>query len=558
MTRTHSTFARRLTAMVLSPLLAAGFLIAVTAAPANAADGGVTLTGTVTGEAPDGSFVPEAGVSVSLYELTGSGDIAVGVASNADGSFTLDGVEPGRYRLHFERIGVNDAGLTSTWLGNTPHEAQSQIIEVGSTPITGLDAQLEIGSTISGVISLAEGPQPSAAASAFLLDHTTGEYERWGYRAPADASGNYTIRGLPAGTYILRFGDIYDQALVSTVYWDDSELIAASTPVEVAADQQLTGFDATVGPGGVYVGRLAGADRFATSVEIAKAAFPSGFPEGSSRSVFIVNGLNFPDALGAGPAAAREGSPILLVTPGSIPDVVKAELTELAPSKIYIVGGEPSVSAAVEAELATNYTSDIVRFAGIDRFHTSRLLADHFWAGDDNRTAYLATGMNFPDALSAAPAAANESAPVILVNGGLQTVDVETKALLGDLGIEKVVVAGGEPSVSAGLKKSIDALPFVVESYRRNGADRFATSLVTNQKSFPLADAAFLATGSGFPDALAGAALAGSWFAPIYLVGQNCVPGSVLQEIGRLHVRDVILLGGQPTLSDNVLNLRQC
>ncbi|WP_268236990.1 cell wall-binding repeat-containing protein [Agromyces bauzanensis] len=98
----------------------------------------------------------------------------------------------------------------------------------------------------------------------------------------------------------------------------------------------------------------------------------------------------------------------------------------------------------------------------------------------------------------------------------------------------------------------------MLESYRRNGADRFATSVITNQKPFPLADAAFLATDSTFPDALAGAALAGARFAPIHLVRQDCVPLDVLEEIGRQHVRDVILVGGEPTLNSNVMNLYSC
>lgn len=551
MTRTLSSIARRLTAMVLSPLLAAGFLVAASAAPASAADS-VSLQGTVTAETSGGGYAPEV-VQVTLYSLTGSGDVAYSVPSNFDGSFTLY-AQPGRYRIHFEPDNWDGAGLTPTWLGNTPYEAQSQIVEVGSTPITGLDAQLELGSSISGVISYAEDAPHTAAASAFLYDQTTGEYERFGYRAVADANGNYSIRGLPAGMYTLRFGDREDQALVSTEYWEDSEFIFSSTTIELAPDAHLTGYDGTVGPGGVYMGRLAGVDRFDTAVQISQAGY--GGPDGSD-AVFIVNGLNFPDALGAGPAAARIWAPILLVTPSGIPQSVKDELARLTPSTIYIVGGEPSVSAAVEAELA-GYTSDIVRFAGNDRFHTSRLVAQYFWSGDDNRTAYLATGMNFPDALSAAPAAANEYAPVILVNGGLGEVDPETEALLQDLGIEKVVIAGGTPSVSAGFKSSLDDLPYIVESYRRNGADRFATSVITNQKSFPLADAAFLATGSTFPDALAGAALAGGWFAPIYLVRQDCVPAAVIDEILRLHVRDVILLGGEPTLSDHVMNLQQC
>lgn len=553
MIRTPFSIARRLTAMGLSVVLGTGLIVAVSAAPASAEDV-VTIGGTVTAEVSSGVFQPKAGVQVTLYDVDDSGDPGYSVPSGADGAFSMH-VSPGRYRVRFEPNNWDAAAvaLAPTWLGDTPYEAQSQIIDVGSGSVGNLDAQLEIGSSISGVISYAEGAEHAAAASAFLYDQVSGEYERSGYRALPDSNGNYSIRGLPAGIYTLRFGDSNDQTLVSTEYWEDADYLFRSAAVELPADTDLTGHDGTVGPGGVWMYRLAGVDRLDTSVQISQA----GFGDEGSDAVFIVNGLNFPDALSAGPAAARIFAPVLLVTPWGIPQVVKDELARLSPSTVYIVGGEPSVSAAVEAELAGS-GAEVLRFAGADRFETSRLVADHFWAGDDNRTAYLATGMNFPDALSAAPAAANEYAPVILVNGGLSAVDSGTAALLEQLNIEKVVITGGAPSVSTGMKTSIDELPFIVESYRRNGTDRLDTSVRTNEKSFPLADTAFLATGWGFPDALAGAALAGSWFAPIYLTPPNCVPDSVLDEIGRLHVTDVFLLGGEPTLSNEVMNLIPC
>lgn len=539
--------------MGLSIVLGTGVIVAVSAAPASAEDV-VTIGGTVTAEVTPGVFQPKAGVQVTLYDVDDSGDPGYSVPSGADGAFTMH-VSPGRYRVRFEPNNWDPAAvaLAPTWLGNTPYEAQSQIIDVGSGSVGNLNAQLEIGSSISGVISYAEGADHTAAASAFLYDQISGEYERTGFRALPDSNGNYSIRGLPAGTYTLRFGDSNDQALVSTEYWEDADYLFQSAAVELPADTDLPGHDGTVGAGGVWMYRLAGADRFDTSVQISQA----GFGVEGSDAVFIVNGLNFPDALSAGPAAARIWAPVLLVTPWAIPQVVKDELARLNPSTVYIVGGEPSVSAAVETELAGS-GANVVRFAGTDRFDTSRLVADYFWSGDDNRTAYLATGMNFPDALSAAPAAANEYAPVILVNGGLPALDQMTASLLEELSIEKAVITGGTPSVSAGVKQSIDKLPFILESYRRNGVDRLNTSVITNRKSFPLADTAFLATGWGFPDALAGAALAGSWFAPIYLTPPNCVPYDVLDEIGRLHVTDVFLLGGEPTLNDDVMQLKPC
>lgn len=555
MTRTHRSVVRRSAAMALATLMSTGMFLTAAVSPAQAQSWSVD--GRVSIETSPGVFqyVNSSGVQVTAYDVDDTGDLAYSVPASHDGRFSLY-LDPGRYRIQFEpnNWSASLPAHAPTWLGNTPYEAQSQIIEVGAAPITGLEAQLELGSSISGAIAYAAGADGIGGASAFLFDEATGEYERDGYRASADSSGNYSIRGLPAGTYTLRFGDAEDQALVSTEYWADSDYLFGSEPVVVAADAQLTGHDGTVGPGGVWMNRLAGVDRFDTAAKISQAGFPGA--EGSD-AVFIVNGLNFPDALSAGAAAARIFAPVLLVTPWGIPQSVKDELTRLHPSTIYIVGGESTVSAAVATEMDA-LADEVVRFAGQDRFQTSRLVADHFWSGDENRTAYLATGHNFPDALSAAPAAANEYAPVILIDGTLPALDADTAGLLEELNIEKVVVAGGVSTVSAGVKTSVDELPFIVESYRRNGADRFSTSVITNKKSFPLADTAFLATGYSFPDALAGAALAGSWFAPIYLTPPNCVPADVLVEIGRLHVSDVILLGGEATLGTGVMELQPC
>ncbi|WP_306894646.1 cell wall-binding repeat-containing protein [Agromyces albus] len=545
--------------MTVAPLLITGFLISDAAAPA-IADTGVTVSGTVTHETPPGDD-PSAylRINVALHPLFGSAEPKV-VRALDDGTFAIHGVMPGRYRVHFSKIAPPPADYSApTWWGGTPHESQARILEVGAQPVSGIDARLEIGSTISGVITYdpsnynGTGGYLNAKASAFLFDHAIGEYERRGFRAVPDGGGNYTFRGLPPGTYTIRFGDSYDQQTTSTAYWDGADDLNASTPVEVAADQHLSGIDGVMRPGdGLQVGRIAGPDRFATAVEISRVGFPSG-----SEAVFIVNGLNFPDALGAAPAAARIGAPILLVTPNAIPDSVKTELARLDPATIFIVGGEVSVSLALEGHLRDD-TTEVVRFGGIDRFETSRMVADYFWSATDNRTAYIATGLNFPDALSAAPAAANEHAPVVLVNGAASELDEATGSLLEQLGIEKVVVTGGESTVSAGVKASIDALLFLTESSRRSGPDRFETSLLTNRDSFRLADTAFLATGSTFPDALAGAALAGGSRTPIYLVHQDCVPSNVLPDIYRLGVRNVTLLGGESTLTNSVYQLKQC
>src|SRR6185437_7751920 len=88
--------------------------------------------------------------------------------------------------------------------------------------------------------------------------------------------------------------------------------------------------------------RIAGADRFATSVAIAKAAYPTTAP-----TVYVATGLNYPDALSAAPAAAHAGGPLLL-TSWTLPDSVRQEIQSLQPSNIVIVGGLNVVPQVVE------------------------------------------------------------------------------------------------------------------------------------------------------------------------------------------------------------------
>lgn len=84
-------------------------------------------------------------------------------------------------------------------------------------------------------------------------------------------------------------------------------------------------------------------DRYGTDAAVAEQAFGSG-----ASVVYVASGANFPDALGAGAAAAgAAGGPVLLVTPTSIPAAIAHELTALHPTTIYVVGSGASVSDAV-------------------------------------------------------------------------------------------------------------------------------------------------------------------------------------------------------------------
>lgn len=94
---------------------------------------------------------------------------------------------------------------------------------------------------------------------------------------------------------------------------------------------------------GITVERVSGADRYEGAVAINKQAFlePS--------TVFLASGEVFPDALSAGPAAAKGTSPIYLVQKTCVPVSVLDDITRTKAKNIVILGGENTVGSQVAA-----------------------------------------------------------------------------------------------------------------------------------------------------------------------------------------------------------------
>ena len=302
-------------------------------------------------------------------------------------------------------------------------------------------------------------------------------------------------------------------------------------------------------PEPVVVDRVAGANRYEVAVNISKAANPTTAPV-----VYVANGENYPDALSAGPAAAFEGGPLLLVKPGELPSVVAAEIDRLNPAKIVVVGGVASVSAPVFTSLQA-LAGETVRITGADRYEASRNVAEYAFGGADVPLVYLATGEKFPDALAAGGAAGSQDAPVVLVRGGATDLDSGTVELLDALGTTDTRVLGGEASVSPGVFADIAALSTAV---RLGGADRYEAARAINTDAFDTAEGAFVTTGLNFPDALAGSAWAAAAGSPLYAVPGNCVPVGVLADLETLDVATITLLGGEASLTPAVFDLTPC
>ncbi len=179
---------------------------------------------------------------------------------------------------------------------------------------------------------------------------------------------------------------------------------------------------------GIEVIRISGNDRFSTAAAVAARFFPS------ATGAYYASGANYADALGGGAAAAHRGWPLLLTAPTTVPPA-----TPRVGSERIVLGGPAAVSEAVRTQLGAR------RVSGVDRYSTAAAIARD--AFPSAHIVYLATALNFPDALSGAPAAARDDAPLLLAGKGCVT--STTRQAVQALGATSRVVLGGTAVVSA-------------------------------------------------------------------------------------------------------------
>lgn len=501
--------------------------------------------------------------------LTRTG-ISSTIQSAADGSFSTYLPDVDSYLCIAQTIYVRSTCWSTTGSNSTPSPIHLALNQTqGGYDITA-EYYGSITAFLQGQLKGSPFDLQTGGMQTWRLDESTDTYSLYGQASGGGNGSKATSDYLPAGTYRVEFLDTTGG--LSSVWWDNKRYFYQAQDIQVVAGQTVDLGNVVLRSRVYDVYRTFGDDRFSGAVEMTKAIWApptdtpddGGVPADGVPIIYIANGLNYPDALSAGPAAIMQRGALLLVWPTSIPDSVSAELKRLKPQKIAIVGGPASVSDGVMHQLeafvpAPKYVS---RLNGIDRFEASRNLAESVFGGPRGpgaTTVFIATGLNFPDALDAGPPAGLIGAPVILVNGLLPTLDPDTAKLLGDLGTTDVYIAGGPGSVSPGIEAALIALmgdPSHV--HRFTGETRYEAAAAIDEWFFPSAETVFLATGANFPDALAGAPLAGAVAGPIYLSQPDCIPQIVVNQIIDGDTQGIWLLGGPASISPDVEALQVC
>ena len=289
---------------------------------------------------------------------------------------------------------------------------------------------------------------------------------------------------------------------------------------------------------GSKVVRHDGSDRYATMAAAVEAAFEK------SDWVIVASGESYPDALSAVALAGAHDAPVILTARNSLPSQAVAQIRRLGATHAIIVGGESSVTRAVEDALK-GIVGDVSRVTGADRTATSvaalRALRS---AKSTSDTLIVASGSTFADALSAGPWAWRTSSPIVLTDSRGMLSDEAVSAIKADGHFRRVLLVGGKDAVSDAIRNQLKGdLAYI----RTGGADRYDTSL--EMAKFATSNgldwqSPMIATGDDFADALAGAAPAGKLGSPLLLIGPH--DEGAVSELARhtTDLRRAHVLGG--------------
>jgi putative cell wall-binding protein len=358
--------------------------------------------------------------------------------------------------------------------------------------------------------------------------------------------------------------------------------------------------DGAIAGGRAEVRRIAGSTRYATSQAIAQAnttVFPC-VDANAGKNFIIARGDNFPDALAASYLAGVNHVPILLTASTSLPNETIAALKNLGVQHVLIIGGTGAISQGVENVIAGMHayncggtqlanTITVNRVQGTDRFETAKAVAltgGTFGTSDNGldggtcnavKTAIVASGVNFPDALAAGGLAnagmngcGHDSGPIPLLLTNTDSLPTATSSVLADNGVKQVILMGGTGAVSTNVENAIKNVGGTgnINVVRVFGGTRQETAAKLASDVLGKSDIgnfnstrAFVSRPDEFADALAAAPLLGLFHAPLFLSASTSSLGTVASNgikgypiAAKFTEGD--LLGGTTALADAVKN----
>lgn len=193
--------------------------------------------------------------------------------TDAGGDYVIRGLPSGSYKLQFFSDGAGN--WVGEWYDNQSTESAAQSVTVTApNAVTGKNAELASGATISGTVTAEDAPAGLSGVEVYAESTTTDVSSR-GF---TDGDGEYSVEGLPAGSYVVSFQPPYLDHHYGE-YYDDVQNYDQAQPVAVAALATVSGIDASLGLGATLSGTVTG-------------GYPAGPAEGVQVSMTELGGYS--------------------------------------------------------------------------------------------------------------------------------------------------------------------------------------------------------------------------------------------------------------------------
>ncbi|WP_243075826.1 cell wall-binding repeat-containing protein [Microbacterium sp. SS28] len=362
-------------------------------------------------------------------------------------------------------------------------------------------------------------------------------------------NGRFTYVAPVQGTFTLFFGSSPDFK-TPRIYWPGTRDATLAATIEVVDGKVSDVGETVIEQGGLLSGTVLRKDANGTSVP--SSADVELWKLDDTGHYGFYSRKHTDSSGGTGALIVETGTYAIRAKPDAASPLLGAEWHTDAryfADRIDVVVAAGESVEFQDIVLEERYF-DVSRIAGANRFETaaeiSKLVIP---AGQRAPVVYLTNAFNFPDALSAGPAAIRAGGVI------LSTDPLNLPTAIGDrlseLDPSRVVILGDERSVSKAVEQAVRARVPGAQIDRLGGASRYATGELIVRDAFAGTGSphAIIATGWNYPDALAAGPAAGLGDAPVILVdGKSGLNGASLTLLRDLGVTDVVIVGGLPSV----------
>jgi hypothetical protein len=218
-------------------------------------DAALQEPGKISGEVTNAAGTPLPNINVDVY--TGLDNEPVRFTStNANGEYTVEDLSEGSYKVGF--FPSESTYLSQYYNGQSSLFNANSVLVTGGKTTSGIGATLIEGGKISGTVT--DAFTHSGLAKIGVSAYTTSGEFGYGF-ASTNASGQYTISGLQAGSYKIEFYWEYSEAerkacehaprcppKYITQYYNNQPSEATANPVAATVGKLTSGINAAMVP----------------------------------------------------------------------------------------------------------------------------------------------------------------------------------------------------------------------------------------------------------------------------------------------------------------------